>query len=242
LARSWNTRGIGQLRALLSGRCLRGCVGRPHACVTLIHGLQSTVMALFRHNLISTQPGDRVQTMRSATTLHLCSFDVWKVGTTLRASDKNLSSTPCLQLSEKIIHVITTFALDNSCKRMYLGRIAYSAVAFVALTTAGHVRGCSINWKSPSRVGSTFRDWKCLWDPLDHGDRLCCALSLFGRCALGNARTRSLQWKESIMDVGNGIVGESTEIDGCRRTDLPRWTRPGVCGSLNRQTTIGGAA
>lgn len=124
-------------------------------------------MAIFRHNLISTQAHHQAHTTRNSKTQ--C------INGGLRAKcGENLSSIARLQLSLKNSRHSVTISLDNVCKRMYLERKACSSTAQWSCGVVRQKHGGSINWKSPSREGLTFRTW---WR---YRGARCCALYLFG--------------------------------------------------------------
>lgn len=124
-------------------------------------------MAIFRHNLISTQAHLQAHTTHNSKTQ--------RINRGLRAKlGENLSSIAPLQLSLINFRNSVTFPLDNVCKRMYLGRNACSSTAQWSCGVVQQKHGGSINWKSPSREGLTFRTW---WR---YRGARCCAPYLFG--------------------------------------------------------------
>lgn len=127
-------------------------------------------MAYLRHSVVSTQPRNQAHTTREAG-----SRSEYRIRHKKRTSrSKNLSSTRSLQLSLKISNDSCAFSLDIQCKRMYLGRNACSSTAQWSCGVDQQKHGCSINWKSPGREGSTFRKW---WR---NRGVCCCAPILFG--------------------------------------------------------------
>lgn len=125
-------------------------------------------MAIFRHNLISTQARNRPHTTR-----HSAEWRIVNSGIRAKLGE-NLSSIAHQRLSLENSPHSAIFSLDNRRKRMYLGRNACSTMSQWSCGVVRQKHGGSINWKSPSRVGLTFRTWWRYWGAC------CCAPDLSG--------------------------------------------------------------
>lgn len=208
---------------------LKRCFERPHFCATGVHGIEDrrlgANMAIFRHNVISTQARDRAHMTRELQ----CAF---VAGAKLNKRRENLSPIARLQLSLKNFLQSVTFSLDNLCKRMYLEQNACSPTTQWSCGVVRQKHGGSINWKSPSREGLTFRTW---WR--GRGAR-CCALDLFGLWGI-----------QPCCMVSSNTSGSETSLEGFHRA---RWELMNQepndpdhsCRftSYNREMIVGGAA